>query len=102
MEIKEALELLKIHNGKCSGCDKLCDDICKPAVELAMQALEKQIPKKPVFYDTKFRQRGKLYGEYVTMEEAYNCPCCNFTTWKFDKDEYCYHCGQRFDWSDAD
>lgn len=35
----EALEILKMHNGKCSGCDKLCDDLCKPAVEMAIKAL---------------------------------------------------------------
>lgn len=43
MTEQEAIELLKCHNEKCSGCDKFCDDLCKPAVELAISAIEKQI-----------------------------------------------------------
>lgn len=39
MTEKEALEVLKTHNDKCSGCDKLCDDLCKPAVAMAIKAL---------------------------------------------------------------
>ena len=61
-------------------------------------ANQKQIPKKPRFYDSKFRQRGQKYGEFVTIEDAYNCPNCNCTVWGTDKDEYCKHCGQALDW----
>ena len=47
--------------------------------ELAKAALEKRIPGKPVYYDTKFRQCGPQYGELVTLERAYDCPCCKRT-----------------------
>lgn len=51
MTNKKALEVLKSHNEKCSGCDKLCDDMCKPAVELAIQALEREIKmERPTAY----------------------------------------------------
>lgn len=59
-------------------------------------------PKKPIFYDTKFRQRGKLYGEFVTMEKAYNCPNCNLTVWKTDKNDCCHHCGQAISWEESE
>ncbi len=65
-----------------------------------VNALQKQIPKRPIFYDTKFRQRGQRYGELVTIERAYNCPNCNCTVWGTDKDTNCHHCGQALDWGD--
>lgn len=63
-----------------------------------VDAVQKQIPQKPKFYDTKFRQRGKKYGEYVTIENAYNCPKCNCTVWETDKAKHCDNCGQALDW----
>lgn len=60
------------------------------AIYLAMKALEKQIPKKPIKSD---RQEIRY-----TLE--YDCPTCgrSFTGTGFA--DYCYHCGQALDWSD--
>lgn len=56
------------------------------ANEMAIQALEKQIAKKPDFTeDKKFAL----------------CPCCNGKG-LFDKQKYCDNCGQKLDWSDED
>lgn len=50
-------------------------------IDVAHKALEKQIPKKPVFM-----------GDYDY------CPCCkDEVSSAFD---YCAVCGQRLDWSD--
>lgn len=87
MRVKEAIELLRTHNDKCSGCDKLCNDLCKPAVEVAIKALEKQIPQKPINPD----------DDYGTFE----CPNCGGTIYASDalKDhKYCLLCGQAIDW----
>lgn len=65
-------------------------------------AVERRIPKKPRFYDSKFRQRGEKYGRYVTIEDAYNCPYCNCTVWGTDKNNFCDNCGQALDWSDTE
>ena len=60
----------------------------KMYAELAIEALEKQIPKKPV-------------GEWYLLA----CPICNGVVdehecnYKFD---YCPNCGQKIDWSEAD
>ena len=54
----------------------------------SIEALEKQIPKKPIEIDT--------YGEY------YKCPICN----KYIVDnfgcgyKFCRECGQAIDWSE--
>ena len=69
----------KEHNGRM--CEK---------VNLALEALEKQIPKKPLH-----------------MHKNYYCPICKEDGWMLwddaipnDMDEYCGKCGQAIDWSD--
>lgn len=54
------------------------------ARDLAIKALEKQIPKKPDFTEDK---------------EFALCPCCNGNGLT-DKQKYCDNCGQKLDWSD--
>ena len=58
------------------------------ALDVAIQALEKQIPKKPDFTEDK---------------EFALCPCCNGKG-LLNKQKYCDNCGQKiaFDWSDAE
>lgn len=60
------------------------------AIRLAVHALEKRVPKKPIKYD-------ELVIPYV---QIYKCPFClkAFTDGRVLND--CYHCGQAFDWSD--
>ena len=69
----------KEHNGRM--CEK---------VNLALEALEKQIPKKPLH-----------------MHKNYYCPICKEDGWMMwddaipnDMDKYCGMCGQAIDWSD--
>ena len=64
--------------------------IIAEAYDLAIEALEKQIPKKPT------RTRGK-YGHT-------ECACCGWVVESFcgDLEQYpfCPNCGQAIDWSD--
>lgn len=53
-------------------------------MEMIVQALEKQIPKKPDFTEDK---------------EFALCPCCNGNGLA-DKQKYCDNCGQKLDWSE--
>ena len=69
----------KEHNGRM--CEK---------VNLALEALEKQIPKKPLH-----------------MHKNYYCPICKEDGWMLwddaipnDMDKYCGKCGQAIDWRD--
>lgn len=83
----EAIECLK-SNKPTSGYVML-----QESIDMAIQALEKQIPKKPV-------KDGKW---------SYKCPCCggnaetdcgdNFYDYRLD---YCNGCGQKLDWSDEE
>lgn len=68
------------HNG--TMCEK---------VALALVAMEKQVPKKPLH-----------------MHKNYYCPICKEDGWMLwddaipnDMDKYCGKCGQAIDWSDV-
>ena len=57
------------------------------ARDLAINALEKQIPKKPMFNGTNW----------------YRCVNgCEIHKKQFEKDWYCPKCGQKLDWSDEE
>lgn len=65
------------------------------AVDLAIQALEKQIPKKPTIIDYK-----KYIGTVKNAEflrGAYWCPNCRQA---IKCGTFCNKCGQRLDWSE--
>ena len=92
--IQAKLTCMELYDLSCieEGCDRECEN-CeynyaqgnngeqKEALKVAIQALEKQIPKKP-----------KTDDRYV----MYICPCCN----DFIKvsHNYCPNCGQRLNW----
>ena len=82
MTESEAIELiekdLKLHSKDLSSK-------YKNGLRMAIQALEKQIPKKP-----------KTDDRYV----MYICRCCN----DFVKvsHNYCQNCGQKLDWGDEE
>ena len=81
MKENEASTILKaeiVHHPECS--------IFAEALEAAIQALEKQIPKKPDFTE------DKTFAL---------CPRCNGKG-LLDKQKYCDNCGQKLDWSDSD
>lgn len=63
------------------------------AMELSINALEKQIPKKPMI----------SYDERV-KENWYSCSVCAFGFgWKRTIHyKYCPDCGQKLDWSDEE
>ena len=65
---------------------KFAEDDYK-ANEMAIQALEKQIPKKPMF-------NGNNWYRCVNG--------CEIHKKQFEKDWYCPNCGQKLDWSDEE
>ena len=82
MTYEEAIKLLNsvaiYYGSKCT----------RTAVDLAILALEKQIPKKPLH-----------------MHKNYYCPICKEDGWMLwddaipnDMDKYCGKCGQAIDW----
>ena len=69
--------------------------------KMAVEALEKQIPKKPTYVDTRFRNHGRNIADGSSLSECYKCPNCNLHIFHvFDSEVYCKHCGQALDWGD--
>ena len=94
MTEREAVEKLKNmrlfmqiedENNDC----KFTEDDYK-ANEMSIQALEKQIPMKPV----------KSEKQVVRYVNTYYCPICNLGITGTNIAKWCYHCGQKLDWSD--
>lgn len=89
------------NNKRCDDCD-LCymqgtTGEHMTAIGIAIQALEKQIQKKPRKTDS---YRGVLKRVY-----AYVCPTCgNACLEKYMNERqntmFCWNCGQKLDWSD--
>lgn len=61
--------------------------------EIVIDALEKQIPKKPIA-----REHDELRGEIL-----FHCPTCDddFNCNEYE-DSHCAECGQAIDWSDEE
>lgn len=64
------------------------------AFDMAIKALEKQIPKKPYL-------EGDGYADGHLVYDTWICPCCS-KSYEVDYDDYdyCPNCGQKLDWSE--
>ena len=97
MTYEEAVPILTRDHALCmfnpwTGENFPIDEDCRmsaEALELAIAALGKQIPKKPLH-----------------MHKNYYCPICKEDGWMLwddaipnDMDKYCGKCGQAIDWS---
>ena len=90
------------------GCDRKCEN-CeynyaqgnngeqKEALKVAIQALEKQIPKKPTPID--YEKYMDTVKNALFLKGAYWCPNCKHVV---KCGTYCSDCGQKLDWSDAE
>lgn len=87
MTIEEAITYFKhILSGQYGKNTTRGFALQRAAFERAIEALEKQIPKKPIM-----------------LEQIYVCPTCgdSFNMNEYEMD-YCWECGQGLDWSDAE
>lgn len=94
----EAIEELKYdcnELGKAIPCDTSWGCSFENAYGMAIQALEKQIPKKP-YHISQVDDNDNANVE---------CPACHATTdyaVNVIKRGYCWKCGQLLDWSDEE
>ena len=99
MTASEAIEKLKNMRlymqieDKNNDC-KFTEDDYK-ANEMAIQALEKQIPKKPTPID--YEKYMDTVKNALFLKGSYWCPNCNHVV---KCGTYCSDCGQKLDWSD--
>lgn len=83
---------IEYENNDC----KFTEDDYK-ANEMAIRALEKQIPKKPTYEGDGYAPDGTL------IYDTWICSCCD-KRYEVDYDDYdyCPNCGQKLDWSDEE
>ena len=80
MTVQEAIEYLK---------EKSFQDYSGTPYEMAIEALEKQIPKKPMI---------KNLSESIEV----GCPRCDYLQifiGRIEVENYCPYCGQKLDWN---
>ena len=114
MTASEAIKMLEIQKPAYG-----CKEYKKPlmyAYEMAIKALEKQIPKKPILkHDVSVMHinRGNQPHEWKRLEsDNWHCPECDsfvgervYVHSKVHdqrKKKYCDNCGQKLDWSDEE
>lgn len=90
MTNQEAINDLKVILSEITECEEsICyiTDIDAEPLRLAIKALEKQIPKKPIVSDD------------ITCS---NCSATLIYCLHTSEIDYCDKCGQRLDWSEED
>lgn len=85
MTESEAIKEVRFNMSKIGLNNKTAERV-REAKNMAIQALEKQIPKKVLSTQDK---------------EFALCPCCNGKGLS-DKQKYCDNCGCKLDWSDEE
>lgn len=92
MRESEALEWIKELKGSEEILEFYYAESFIKACDMAVQALEKQIPKKPI----------KSKKQVVRYVNTYCCPICNLKFTGTGIAKWCYHCGQKLDWGDEE
>lgn len=82
---QEAIEILK-HEHDYAQLLSYVDE----ALKMAISALEKQIPKKPILAEE----------QHIRYSMNYICPLCGKHFSGTGIASYCYHCGQALIWED--
>ena len=122
MTESEAIEKLRAYH-KCQrlqvkgiyeDCnEKLCDncDLCYAqgnagehikSIEIAIQALEKQIPKKVEIRKATNDDTESELRDFITVKgRICRCPSCRCCI-HISELKYCWECGQKLDWSDEE
>lgn len=85
MKEQEAIKQLKIQRTFANGSNAKVE-----AIDLAISSLEKQIAKKP----------KKIKTEGYRYTDTYRCTTCGGDFSGTGIADYCYHCGQKLDWSE--
>lgn len=96
MKKQEAVENLKyLINGDCT--DNQMDFV--EEIEMAIDALEKQIPRKPIKANRIINKNGQLF---LNDDNEYcKCPICTLYDVPLRENQrYCHYCGQALDWDD--
>lgn len=95
MEKREAIKELQENIDLPFG-----SNISKESAKLAIQALEKQIPKKLEIRNATCADIESELRDFITTQgKICRCPACKNTIC-VSGIEYCWYCGQKLDWSE--
>ena len=103
MTESEAIKEVRFNMSKIGLSDKAAKRVVE-ARNVAIKALEKQIPKKP---------NKAIDSSWGVKKEAHTCPVCDYyltevhfiASQKIESNKkitYCETCGQAIDWSDEE
>lgn len=93
-KVREAIEVIKGYR----RLDEYMNNTERlPYCDMAIEALEKQLAKKP--------RENKIRGGWLGKQKHYTCPTCGNCLLEEMMNErqntsYCWDCGQRLDWSE--
>ena len=94
MNVKEAIKNINALNAVCGQKDFYDEEFAR-ALSLAIQSLEMQIPKKPIYSDFDDNDNDEIIP-YKAV-----CPVCGcefeFGTWNDEENHHC-KCGQKINW----
>ena len=97
--VANAIHCMKVSSGSavCEDCNLYpCDHtVVEDMAKIAIKALEKQLPKEPIFWEDKY-----YFSPSPNDDWGYECPCCGNRT--IDYPEHHCECGQALDWSNWD
>lgn len=93
MDAKEAIIRIQKHNEIHAAKEFPFAIKITEALDMAVEALEKQIPKIPIIWENKY-----YYSPTPNDDWGYECPCCG--NQEIDYPEHHCTCGQALDWDD--
>jgi Zn finger protein HypA/HybF involved in hydrogenase expression len=70
-------------------------DVDPWAVEIAVKAMEKQIPKELI-------AEGDGYADGEMVYDSFYCPSCDHCMEEDEVEGYCPNCGQKICWEDGE
>lgn len=104
MNEKKVREAIEAFQGQVDWLKRIDDKECEESrrccieyFETAIEALEKQLPKKPTYEGDGYAPDGTfIWDEWL-------CPHCG-SRYEVDYDDYSYcpNCGQRIDWEEEE
>ena len=99
-KVREAIYCMKSFANEtvCEECDyyEICDHTrAEENAKTAIEALEKQLPKRPNFEGDGYASDGTF------VYDTWECPNCGeYYEVDYDDYDYCPKCGQKIDWSE--
>ena len=87
MKIEEAIQRLETHKEYISPHGRFTEE----AIDMAVEALQKHIPKEPIW-------EGDGYADGAMVYDTWRCPECDTPYEEDEEYHYCPICGQQILW----